>query len=384
MIEVSPTRIASIAVALSFVASNATAQNTRIWPIPYQSQPGEGAMSAPFTLSAAHPRRNSRATTTVHASSVPFGVGSTIDEIAFRRDEQDPASYAATSGYCEVRMGPTVSAEDPWANPQQVLQDDVVTTFRANLNLPAANPPSSGTAPFTLVIPFDTSWTYAGGDFAFEVFYEGSASALWRRDAVQIEDREDGRYQTRGGHGVFGTHGYAPMQWIEPDLAVPGGELVFHLTGAPPTYPFGAALQLLGHGGSTFQGQTLPIQLPTDQYPGGALEIHVLLWQLQLTSDFSGEYARSTARWPVPTSTGLTGLTFASQWLVLDPANSAPLPLLTSSALEVDIGTASTTESISYGRTLWSYGAPEQRRHYYERSPRNYVPVTRFGGTFSP
>ncbi|MCA8942282.1 MAG: hypothetical protein KDB80_06940 [Planctomycetes bacterium] len=350
-------------------------QATRVWPSVYQTQAGEGAMSAPFTLNPGQIRNDARSITTIDAQSLPFGPGSVINELAFRRDTLDAQTYGAVTGYCEVYIGVVENGMLPTGNARWLMRD-AKKVFAGNLSIPAASRPSSGTAPFSLVIPFQSTWTYPGGDLGFEVSWVDSAGNKWRRDAVEIEDRVDGTFSNVGGHGMFGTHDYAPMQWIDPGEAVPGGQLTFHLEGAPPERPFGSAVHYLG------QLRSQPIQLQQHPYVGGEFWIEPFLSRLLLTSDHASEYARATVSWNLNNDPALSGIVFASQWLVLDAHQNVRIPVLPSDAMTVEVGSASTTDHIAYGRSLWAYGKGSNRNQALQRGPRNYVPVTRFGGTF--
>lgn len=352
------------------------AQQTRVWPNGYQTQPGQGTMSAPFTITAGQVRNNARAMTLIHANSLPFGPGSVIEEMAFRRDVHDPQAFNALSGTLEVYIGTVPSVDDPIGNIHHMTRE-ATRVFLGTLSIPGASRPSSGVAPFSLVIPFDRPWTYPGGDLMFELHWTDTWGTVWRRDAVELDDGVDPTVTPIGGHGQFGSHGYAPAQWAALEDSVPDGQLCFHLEGAPPERPVGSAVFYLG------VARTQPLLMPAPDYIGGGeFWVDPILSEVMLTGDYAIDYARASIAVPLGGGTSLTGVEFAAQWLVLDQNQNVTYPVLASNALKIKIGARSTTSHIRYGRSLWAYGKGPSRSQALQPGPDNYVPITQFRGTF--
>lgn len=103
-------RFVQALVALSLSAS-AAAQF--VWPPQQAAAPGNAVMNAPFRSVAGAPTTKTRCMVVLDAASVPFPIGTTVTQIALRRDASYGAQgYAALQGSLRVRMGRAVAAPD--------------------------------------------------------------------------------------------------------------------------------------------------------------------------------------------------------------------------------------------------------------------------------
>jgi hypothetical protein len=225
--------IVSGALALISLAGTSGAQGSSVWPQGYASSAGEGAQNAPFTVTASHPEKRTRSMTTMAGASLPFGAGSVINQIAYRRDSRfRSSSYGGYSGgRLTVDIGPVWSAERPAAAFAANWAGAPSRVFDANFDLPAAGPPGASVPPFTIVIPFSQSWTYGGGDMAVDLLYAGSPPGRWRRDAVRVPVQTNAEFR-QIGPGCRGSNGMSPYTYPFVEEGVPGRTVTLHLTGA--------------------------------------------------------------------------------------------------------------------------------------------------------
>jgi hypothetical protein len=376
-------RRCSFAIACAFPwfgpADTTSAQSTAVWPPGYATRAGGSSQAAPFTISGARERPTGRSVTTFAAASVPFGAGSVIHEIAYRRDSLDPATYPTARGWLRVDFGAVHDAQRITSAVQHVWTSARSTTaFKGTIDLPTAPPPTTGPAPFDLVIPLRFPWTWSGGDFAIDLAFQGEAGKTWRRDAARIHDGHNAGYEPYG-NGCAGSNGLVPFAFVDLIGAVPGGFANVHLSNALRTPQNGLAVNMLG----LTQSPPLPLG-PFGFPPACRLHVQSLASLSAPTGDRSLAFSRSLVRWPIPNTATLTGVTLATQWLVLDPGYSTAVPATSSNAIRFTIGRASSTASVNWGRSLWLYGYRLNVPQGGELSPPNYVAITRFGGTLLP
>lgn len=372
--------LAASTLAAVTLAPAVNAQTSAVWPPAYATRPGDAGQLAPFSISGAHRWPTGRSISTFEAATLPFGAGSRLQGIAYRRTAIDGASYPRIRGEARVFVGTVPDASIPSSTVLHVFAPDPDFAFKGLLDLPAEPPPAAGqAAPFSLVIPFLVSWTYPGGDLGVDVHFEAPPGGVWVRDALRGFDGQDAR-ATPLGPGCAASNGTVPLAWLDATLAVPGGGLVADLIGAPDLGALGTAVHLLGF---TYEP---PIALEAFGFPPGCrLHVGIVDAFSVATGDRSTQdFARARVVRGIPGDASLTGVSLGSQWLVYDPALTTRLPLLLSNGLRVTLGRAATSPGVLWGRTLWAYGNTTSRERGLELSPADHVAITRFSGVLVP
>ncbi|MBI5849937.1 MAG: hypothetical protein HZB39_02695 [Planctomycetes bacterium] len=346
----------------------------RVWPAPYATAPGESAMDTPFTITSFDASQGSRCATLIRAATLPFGVGSVLNAIAFRRDAVRPDTYATRSGAYEIYIGSVNDAATHGPGMRGIWLQQPVRAGAGNLSLPLAVPPSGGTAPFTIVAPFQFAWTWPGGDMAYDIVFTGSPGTPWRRDAAYRTPRVDAQGWSIGT-GCTSSSGFIPQPWLDPDTAVPGGTLALRVQGAPLPAG-GVAIMMLG------LPRGFGVPLDPIGFPVGC-KTHVgAFYTLGVpTGAPSRLYAQAIASVPIPATPTLAGAVLATEWVILDLALGTALPFAISDGFAFQIGTGATLPN--YGRSIWAYGSTQIGASYSGRlAEPDYVPVTEFRGTF--
>ncbi len=320
-----------------------------------------------------------RSLTLCAASTLPFSASARLRGVAWRRDASHGATYAGATGHLVVSIGTVVSAAHPTVTFRRLFREPPTVVHDGPIQLPAASPPGGGAAPFSVVVPFGTPWTYTGGDLGVDVSFQGVAAGVWRRDAVRLGDVIPGTV-TPLGIGCWTTGGYAPLHWVDATTAVPGATMRVHLEGGPLRPHSLAAAHMLGSGAATYHGVPLPIDVGMLGFPPGCLlRTDVLVNLVAPPADYSTLYSRAQIGMPVPNRPTFVGLRLSGQWLVLDLAQTTPIQAVLSSAETWTLGSAPASAPTFYGRTIWIHGrsrdVPDSGGQI---GPRNYVAVTRF------
>lgn len=353
-----------------------------VFPAAYATTPGNAVANAPFTVPAGLPTTSTRVMVVLDAAAVPFPIGTTLSQIALRRDSAYATSYNGFQGTLRVRVGTAVAAPDAiqdvrfarlWADTPHTARD----ASAGPISVPAALA-APGIAPFALSIPFTAPWTWPGGPLAIEFLFTPTAgSATWRSDAFTT-GRGNGSFRSLG-QGCTGSNGFAPYHYPLPETLVPGAALTLRLEGAVrPTAPgtlHDVSLHLLG-----FAALPLPIDLgPILGTPAGcALRIDPLLQTLVPTGDASLQFQRAEVQIPLPTSAALAGVALHSQWLCFDLGAGSPFPATLSDALELTLGQLPPPPAPRRARTLWRYGANGLDSESGSMAADEYGPILRF------
>lgn len=360
-------------VTLLALAAASPAQG-RVWPAPYATVPGESAMDTPFTITAFDTAQGSRCATLIRANSLPFGTGSVINAIAFRRDAVRTDIYAPRSGSYEMYVGSVNDAMHHGPGLRGIWLQQPVRVGAGNLSLPLATPPVLGAAPFTIAAPFQFAWTWPGGDMAYDIVFTGSPGTPWRRDAVRRTPRVDGQGWSIGT-GCASTSGFVPLPWLDPDTAIPGGTLALRVQGAPLPAG-GVAIMMLG------LPRGFGVPLDSIGFPVGCRTHVGAFYALGVpTGAPSRLYTQATARVQVPATSSLAGAVLAAEWVILDPALGTVLPFAISDGFAFQLGAGTTLSN--FGRSIWAYGSTQIGVSYSGRlAEPDYVPVTEFRGSF--
>jgi hypothetical protein len=362
----------------------ARAQATRVWPTGYASTPGQDAMSSPFTVNRAAPGNKTRSMTTIVGSSLPFGPGSVVTRLGFRRDARyrSVTYQASQAGHLSVYMGAIRSAATPNANMDANWLGAPSLVFDANLDVPAAAPPGTGTAaPFSLTLTLGQPFTYRGGDIAIDLTFQASPGSLWRRDAVALDaGPATGSWLTIGS-GCAGSQGFTGYTYPRIESTVPGRTLQIELEGA--VLPSTLGLNILGESMNTFAGVPLPFNLQAQGLGSSCfLRCSIALAQPVAVATASTQFSRGRAQWPLPNSPSLVGATLFSQWLLSDPGVTSPTKLTVSNGIAVTLGAPDPNPRTIAGRTIWRYEACGCVLDGGAFSSKEFVPITEFTGTF--
>lgn len=360
-----------------------------VWPAGYASVAGNAVLNAPFRSAPGGPTATTRCMVVLDASAVPFPVGTTISQVALRRDASyGNQAYGGLQGSLRVRVGRAIAAPDAiqdvrfarlWQGTPTLVFDAPNNTF----TLPAASAPTGGPAPFQVVVPFQTPFVWQGGPFAIEfLFTPASGSSLWRVDGFAAP-RSSGSYRAVGS-GCAGSAGYRGQQYVLTDTAVPGGQLQVVVEGAVrPTAPGtlqDLALHLLGASSSSAGGVPLPIDLgPLLGAPAGCLlRNDVLSSQTVTLSNPSLLFGRATNQIAVPATASIAGAQVYSQWLLFDLGLASAFPATVSDSIEITVGPFVAASGPRRARTIWKYGATGYDIDSGQMSEGDYGPVLRF------
>lgn len=360
---------------LLFTAVGADLCAQTVWPPGYDTVPGGSAQATPFSISPNTATANTRALFTLKAASLPFGPGTVINELAFRRDSQFAVGYASANGRLRVKIGVVPDAMRPAGRIQSVWVDTPTEVFNgAPITLPPAAFPGTGTvAPFNLIITFTKPFTYLGGDLGIDVEFTGPRNTVWNRDAVQLPYDESGDFR-HIGPGCPGSTTYGPSLWVDVQDLRPGGAVNLHLDGCSKITPSLAVF---------FFGTPLPASIPlvtTGFGPLCSAHVSPAISVTSLIGDVSTRYARSQINIPLPNNALLIGAPLSFQALALDYFVQSGLPMVVSNGLDVICGAPSGAPPVEYGRTIWLWGSLGNNRvDGAFVSPPNYVPVIRFG-----
>lgn len=374
-------------VSILALAMPAAAQ--AVWPAGYANTPGNAVLNAPFRSVAGGPTATTRCMVVLDASSVPFPVGTTISQVAMRRDAAYAGqAYPGLQGSLRVRMGRAIAAPDAiqdvrFARLWQGTPTQVFDAPNGTFALPAASAPTGGAAPFQVVVPFQTPFVWQGGPLAIEfLFTPAAGSSLWRVDGVAAP-RSSGSFRLVG-RGCAGSAGFRGQQYVRTDTAVPGGQMQVVVEGAVrPTSPGSlqdVALHLLGTSSSATGGVPLPIDLgPLLGTPGGCLlRNDVVASQTVPLANPSLLFGRATNLVTVPASASIAGAQVFSQWLLFDLGVAAAFPATISDSIEITVGPFVGPQAPRRARTLWKYGATGFDIDSGQMSEGEYAPVLRF------
>ena len=363
------TTMAWMAGCAALLAGTAPAQQKFVWPAGHTNTEGNSSQAAPFSVSTAWNLRGSRSTTLIAAGSVPFGAGSAITAIAFRRDGQDPATYAALTGSYEVRIGEVADALTPVEGPREPFLSTPQLIGWGSLNQPAAGPPGAGTAPFSIALPFRTPWVWNGNDFGIDVNYNDNATPTWHRDAVYVQPITDAAMRALGA-GCKATVPFEPLTWVTGRTGYYGGSLDVMVQAAPLPAGGSAILML---------GTQLPGPLSLAQWlPAGCnLYVSPLAQVTTATVLPTNQFSYAMQSLAIPNTPVIAGGIIGLQWLVADTTGTA-IGLVVSNGLNAAVGrpAASTPD---YGRSFWGYGVTGTGMDYTGHlGPPSYVPVIEF------
>ena len=373
-------------VALSLSAS-AAAQF--VWPPQQAAAPGNAVMNAPFRSVAGAPTTKTRCMVVLDAASGPFPIGTTVTQIALRRDASYGAQgYAALQGSLRVRMGRAVAAPDGiqdvrfarlWQGAPTTVYDAPNGTFSS----PAAPPPVGGAPPFSIVVPLQRPFQWQGGPLAIEFLYTPTAgTSLWRVDAVATP-RSAGSFRSLGP-GCGGSNGYRGQQYVLTETAVPGGQMQVVVEGAVRPVAPGSlqdvAIHVLGASGTAIGGVPLPLDLgPLLGTPSGCLLRNDALATLTVPlANPSLLFGRASNQVAVPATPAIAGAQVFSQWLLFDLALSAPFRATVSDGIEITVGSYVGAVTPRRARTLWKYGATGFDIDSGVMADGEYGPVLRF------
>ncbi len=379
----SPSFLVCAALAVGLLASAGSAQSSAVWPSSYANRPGEEAMNAPFSVSRGHSTNKARSMTVMVGSTLPFGPGSVINKIAFRRDNKHlTETYGNVSGgSLKVDMGYTDrDGNDINGSFYENWKELPTTVFTGTFKLPHGAPPF-GVAPFALAIPLQVPWTYWGGNIAIDLLYEHPfPSTTWRRDAIAWPTQVNGTYVDLGG-GCKGSNGFVPYGHPFADTAVPGSTMVLGLYGnVPPPNPFAPetmAVNWLGSNTSSWGPVSLPFDMGNMGLPWGCmLKTDILSIQVTLAQNPSSLYGRSYALWDLPNEQTLTGLTLFTQWMCPDSGLSTQQKFTLSNAQAIRLGTPDPLPRKVMGRTIWLQGATGGVQDSGRMSREEFVPIT--------
>lgn len=345
-----------------------------VWPRGYASVVGGRASATPFSISKALSPQRTRMVLAIAGSSLPFGKGTKLRGIGFRRDGIVQADYTAYAGSIRVRIRTIADARQVTASVA-LFFDASHEVYRGPVAVPAApKPRGSQPANFDLRITFAQPWEYTGGDLVLECNVEGPAGAVWRCDTVDL------------GHEVGGTSsvlgpGCATSTTAVPTLAVedlrgvrPGGTVKL-VQERLPLPPIGAA-------GLFVIGQASPPVALGPAFPPGCdlYVLPILPIQAGTFGDRASTYARSTLKLSTVSDRQLVGARFAVQGLAIDTGLTSKVPIALTNALELEFGPIASSIALGFtGRAFWVYGSqPTGRTEGARSGPKNRVVVVEF------
>ena len=377
-------RLAVMCVLL-LIGAVAQGQSSAIWPPEFRWWTGEHAQATPFSLSPNQTATKARNMTVINPASLPFGKGSTISGIAFRREGEGEGTYAAqTGGRLRVQFGATNRTElnlshrfdDNWSQTPTIV-------FDQSLNLPQA-PPPTGNPPFAIPVAFTKPWTYNGGGMAIDLLYSHTAATTeWFRDAATYSRGDRRGRSSTIGPGCTGSNGMAPYTYALTGTALPGRELVIALYGSvPPVQPEEFyAINIVGYSTQNHGSTPLPFDLSLIGLGTGCkLYQNIIIFQAFTVTPANAQYSRAYALYPIPNSPFLANTAVYTQWFCFDSQVGSSLKVTASNGAEIFLGEPGTPHNI--GQTLWLYGASGGSTDMGETMPgQDYVAVIEFTGT---
>ncbi len=386
-----PSRLAALTFAGASLAVALPSQF--VWPASYASVPGNAVMNAPFsyrpvTVQSGQAALGTRCMVIIDPASLPFGTGTVLTQLAFRRDVSYPTQgYAGETGSLSVRLGrANLLPNDVQDVRFARLWDGAWTEVAAipSFSVPAEPAPGTNLPSFNLVIPFTNSYTWQGGPLAIDIVFtpSGGVPTQFRIDAF-AQPRPQTGSSRRVGEGCTGSNGFTPFHYALPETTMPGMSMRVQVEGGrlPPT-PGSfeiLAFHLVGLQNTSYQGSPLPFALSTfGGLPSCFLRTDPLLSYTVLVRNNSRMFSRAVNSVPLPANSALVGAVLYSQWLLPDTGTAAPLPIIASDAQAITLGEIVPTPTPRMACTIWKYGAAGFDNESGRMVPDGYGPVIRF------
>lgn len=358
-------------------ADEAVAQSLHVWPPGHATTNGNSAMASPLTVPAQTFQKRVITSSTIRGATLPFGAGTTITHLSWRRDAQDAATnYPQLDGFLVIKMGPVPDALQSNGSFNYVFTTApgwTVVRRRNPITIPARG---VGNAAFIPDIALDEPYAYSGGDIAIVMEFELSspASSIWRRDANFVAPAADA-IASSYFPGCVGTNGFVPHLSADLGRARVAGsievtvDLLPRLNGLPQfcVLVFGTA-------------PILPVPLTViGSAPSCQIVVSPIVTELLPVHGQSVRFGRASLVAPIANVPALAGATVFFQAIAFDAApSSSPT---SSNGLAIQLGPA-VAPTQGLGRTAWRYGAlGNDVPSGGQVSPIDYVPVWRFTTT---
>ncbi len=296
----------SFAVASLFASTSTQAQDV-IVPATHASTEGSGGLMIPGLGTDG---RQQLLLDGVHLTGLQ---GRALRGLSFRRDLGDGSVMGGADIDLVVRLAPAARAVDaPATDFSANLGAGVVEVFRGRVHVPQSGSPATGivpwAAPYTIDVPFQVDYAYAGGDLVVDV--EGAPVGVpdfhWVAD--QATSIAEGTVRVFG-HGcgphspVLGTN-----SGIAPRELVPGQVATFGLFGEP------GALAILGIG---LAPRSSALDLTILGAPGCGLFVDPAMTATTVVSQpvhAAFAVGHAEVRIPLPGDNALYNARFAAQW----------------------------------------------------------------------
>lgn len=239
--------------------------------------------------------------------------GRILHGLSFRRDLGAEPVMGGSDLDVIVRLAPAARTVDaPSTNFAANLGAGVVEVFRGRIHVGQSTAPTSGVvtwdAPYTLEIPFQADYAYAGGDLVVEIEGTPLRAGGFHWVADRASSLAAGTVQ-QIGHAC-GPHApvHGANSGVSPRDLVPGQVASFSLLGEP------GALAILGIG---LAPRAQSLDLTAFGAPGCGLFVDpVMTAATVLSAQIDPAFAVSAAqiRLPLPSDAAMFNARFACQW----------------------------------------------------------------------
>lgn len=265
------------------------------------------------------------------------GAKATINELAWRRDG-DRDRHTAYSFRCTLMLSTAAVAYD---KIDQTFDNNHGTNKKTVVNFKEVSWPATRAemlpAPFEYVIKFDQPYAFdgTGGGLCWEAQLSNiqNIRGTYYFDSAYRSSNDPNLETQPFGQGCYHSLESSPMEARgSSSMSWPSNVGTLYLDGRdlPPNTP---VIGVLGVSRSSYAGLPLPFLLPgTMGTYSGPCYIHVSLdIILPSTADNNGN---SRVAFPIPARSEFDGRSLYGQWLAIDTASPAPLPLVTSNGME--------------------------------------------------
>jgi hypothetical protein len=345
------------------------------WPAGYANTAGNAVLNSPFTALPNQPTGRTRMMVVIDPASLPFPTGTTLTRLSLRRDTSyQSQAYGSSSGSLTVRLGRAASPPDQVRDVRfaRLWQSEPTTVFSSTtFTVPPAAAAGSSVPGFNVVIPFSTNYVWQGGPLAIEIQFAPSAGiSTWRVDAYARPRPRNGTSRQIGA-GCIGSNGIAPYHYAFPETTMPGAPLTVQVDGLQVAQPL--AVHVLG-----FASLPQPLNLSLYGAPQGSRLYVDPFVSFTRSTTASSLFRRAVSTIQLPAQPSAVGVPLYSQWLAFDGGVNAPLPLVTSDALEITLGQVAVPVPNPWARTIWKYGASGWDDDSGKLVLDDYGPILRF------
>lgn len=260
--------------------------------------------------------------------------GALIQEIRYRRDAQDPQSFAAvTINNLTVELGETPVTPGTMSTAFAANRGSAQTTvFSGTLSLPA-QPPVTTVGPWNVAIVLPTPYFYVpgNGNLLMELVVPGQAQQKRTYLLDGYDNSASGTATPFGATGPF-ANGDQVVYSASGGLA-PGSSLFLQADNLTRTYP---TVGFIGLSNQSYNGVPLPLDVSPFGAPGNSLYTGLEV-EFPMSIVRVGTVIRAIVSTTLPNNPWLGGQTVFSQAYMVDPPSNA-LGAVFTNAVAITLG----------------------------------------------